>query len=66
MHGFRVGIATHCPRPPGAGEEREARAGWGFTNVPYAVETGEGARPPPREPPPQWRYPMESRFTLTA
>ncbi|WP_301002635.1 hypothetical protein [Methanoculleus sp.] len=24
-------IATHCPRPTGAGEEAEGRAGWGET-----------------------------------
>ena len=52
MHGFRVGIACAPSPPRRKGEEREARAGWGFTNVPYAVETGEGARPLPVSPSP--------------
>ena|GEM_PF-5741395 len=29
-HGFPPAIATHCPRPSGAGAEREAREGWGL------------------------------------
>ena len=31
MHGFPVAIAMHCPRPRGAGEEAEGRAGWGLS-----------------------------------
>jgi len=28
------------------------RAGWGLSIEPYAIETGEGDAPSPREPPP--------------
>jgi len=34
-HGFPPGIATHCPRPSGAGEEAEGRAGWGCRRGTY-------------------------------
>ena len=29
-YGVPLAIATHCPRPPGAGEEAGGRAGWGL------------------------------------
>ena len=39
-HGFPPGIATHCPRS--AGEEREARVGWGLQR---ALSSGGGGLP---------------------
>ena len=50
----RGDIAMHCPRPFGAGEEAEGRAGWGLQETPYAAETGEGDAPPPVSPSPAW------------
>ena len=41
-HGFPPDIATHCPRPLWAGEEREARAGWGLQITTCVAETGLG------------------------
>jgi hypothetical protein len=34
VHGFPPAIATHCPRPSWAGEERGARVGWGLQIFP--------------------------------
>ena len=53
-------IATHCP-PPWGREEREARVVGGRWESHYKAETGEGDAPPPRQPLPAWRYPLESR-----
>ena len=47
--GFSPGIATHCPRPRGAGEEAGGRAGWVFRGT---AACGEGARPLPCPHPP--------------
>ena len=51
--GFPPGIATHCPRPRGAGEEAGGRVGWGLRGGIYEFRRLRGGgEPPPRSPPP--------------
>ena len=50
------GYRHDCPRPrEGAGEEREARAGWGLPEKRMVSPCGEGSPLPGPLPP--WRYP---------
>jgi hypothetical protein len=42
-HGFSTGYRHNCPRPSWAGEEREARAGWGLQITACVAETEERA-----------------------
>ena len=52
--GFPPGIATHCPRPRGAGEEAGGRVGWGLRGGIYEFRhLRGGGSPPPRSPPPE-------------
>jgi len=54
-----LGIASHCPRPPGAGEEAGGRAGWGQRGGTYEFRPVRGGgRPPLRSPP--GRFPPRS------
>ena len=46
------GYRHALPPAPGAGEEAGGRVGWGSQLSSYGAETGEGARPPPRQPHP--------------
>ncbi len=56
-------IATHCPRPSGAGEEAGGQAGWGLQVPPYEVETGEGGCSPlPVSPTPNGDIRWESVY----
>ena len=55
MSGTRLptGYRHDCPRPrEGAGEEREARAGWGCRRGTYEYPPAGRGEPPPRSPPP--------------
>ena len=52
--GLPLGIASHCPRPSGAGEEAGGRAGWGLRGGIYEFRRLRGGgEPPPRSPPPR-------------
>ena len=41
-----VAIATHCPRPAGAGEEAGGRVGWGLHASLRDGDRGGGMLPP--------------------
>ncbi|CVK32367.1 conserved protein of unknown function [Methanoculleus bourgensis] len=53
--GFSPGIATHCPRPWGRGEEAGGRAGWGLRGRIYGFRrlVRGGARAPSPVPTPR-------------
>jgi hypothetical protein len=60
MHGFPPTIAMTAPAPKGAGEEREARVGWGYKCL-RQVETGEGGFSPlPVSPSPKGDIPTKA------
>ena len=52
--GFSPGIATHCPHPSGAGEERREPGGVGATRRDLRVPppAGRGRAPSPHKPDP--------------
>ncbi|CVK34365.1 protein of unknown function [Methanoculleus bourgensis] len=45
--GFPQVSQRYCPRPRGAGEEREAREGWGLAGRNYKYPPARGGKPGP-------------------